>query len=69
MIKKRLFCIAFVVLMSSCGSASEEITFQEISKVGLKNLGQTIMTLAEAEELSAHRNAVSIRINNETDES
>ena len=45
----------------------KKITFQEISKEGLMNLSQTIMTLAEAEELIAHRNAVSIRINNEKD--
>lgn len=45
----------------------KKITFQEISKEGLMNLSQTIMTLAEAEELIAHRNAVSIRINKEKD--
>lgn len=40
-----------------------KITFQEITPGGLQNLGETIMTLAEAEGLQAHRHAVAIRIN------
>ena len=44
----------------------KKITFQEISKYGLANIGGTIMTMAEAEELQAHSNAVSIRLNTET---
>ena len=39
-----------------------KITFQEITPEGLSNLGETIMTLAEAEGLEAHRQAVAIRI-------
>ena len=47
----------------------KSITFQEISKEGLRNLGPTIELMAEAEGLMAHKNAVSIRlktINNES---
>lgn len=40
----------------------KKITFQEISKYGLHNIGDAIMTMAEAEQLQAHRNAVDIRL-------
>ena len=40
----------------------KKITFQEISKYGLHNIGNTIMTMAEAEQLQAHSNAVAIRL-------
>jgi len=43
----------------------KKITFQEISRYGLHNIGGAIMTLAEAEELQAHSNAVSIRLKQE----
>jgi histidinol dehydrogenase len=46
----------------------KKITFQEISKYGLLNIGDTIMTMAEAEELQAHSNAVAIRLNSYGDE-
>ncbi|MBN2520501.1 MAG: histidinol dehydrogenase [Bacteroidales bacterium] len=42
----------------------KKITFQEISKEGLKNLGPVIEKMAEAEDLFAHKNAVSIRLKN-----
>lgn len=38
------------------------ITFQKLSKEGLKNISNTVETLAEVEGLQAHKNAVSIRI-------
>ncbi len=38
------------------------ITFQKISKLGLQNIGSAIETMAEAEGLQAHKNAVSIRL-------
>lgn len=41
----------------------KKITFQEISKYGLANIGDAIMTMAEAEQLQAHSNAVSVRLN------
>lgn len=40
----------------------KKITFQEISKYGLVNIGDAVMTMAKAEELQAHSNAVSIRL-------
>ncbi|GFR61445.1 histidinol dehydrogenase [Elysia marginata] len=43
-------------------SFQKSITFQKISKEGLKNIGETIETMAESEGLQAHRNAVSIRL-------
>jgi histidinol dehydrogenase len=41
-----------------------KITFQEITKAGLRNIGATIETMAENEQLDAHKNAVSIRMEN-----
>ncbi|MFA8343301.1 MAG: histidinol dehydrogenase, partial [Rhodothermaceae bacterium] len=38
------------------------ISFQKITKVGLRNLSETIITLAEAEKLDAHANAVKLRL-------
>jgi len=43
-------------------SFCKKITFQEISRYGLVNIGDAIMTMAEAEQLQAHSNAVSIRL-------
>ena len=43
-------------------SFTKAITFQNITKEGLKNLGNTIELMAEAEGLQAHKNAVSIRL-------
>ena len=40
----------------------KQITFQEISQEGLIGLGETIEVMAEAEQLQAHKNAVSIRL-------
>ncbi len=39
-----------------------KITFQEISKEGILNLGKTIEVMAENEQLDAHKNAVTLRI-------
>lgn len=41
---------------------TKKITFQEISREGLLNLGNTIEIMAEAEQLDAHKNAVSVRL-------
>lgn len=38
------------------------ISFQKITKTGLRNLSETIITLAEAEKLNAHANAVKLRL-------
>ena len=39
----------------------KSMTFQSLTKKGLKNISGTIQTLAETEELIAHKNAVKIR--------
>jgi len=48
----------------SVDSFVKKITFQKLSEEGLKNIGRTVELMAEAEGLMAHKNAVSIRINN-----
>ncbi|WP_111307108.1 histidinol dehydrogenase [Confluentibacter sediminis] len=40
----------------------KSMTFQKISEEGLKNIGNAIELMAEAEGLQAHKNAVSIRL-------
>ena len=45
----------------STDSFLKKITVQKLSKQGLSALSSTLVTLAEAERLSAHRNAVLIR--------
>lgn len=40
----------------------KKITFQEISKEGIQNLGPTIEVMAESEQLFAHKNAVTLRL-------
>jgi histidinol dehydrogenase len=47
----------------SLDSFVKKITYQRISPKGLQSLGQTIETMAAAENLTAHKNAVSIRLN------
>ncbi len=42
----------------------KKITFQEITKEGIQNLGPTIEVMAENEELFAHKNAVTLRLKN-----
>lgn len=46
----------------SLDSFVKKITFQKISEIGIKNIGMAIEQMAEAEGLSAHKNAVSVRI-------
>ena len=41
----------------------KKITFQQITRQGLEQLGGVIMKMAESEALKAHSNAVSIRLN------
>lgn len=40
----------------------KKITFQKVSKQGLLNIGKTVELMAEAEQLQAHKAAVSIRL-------
>lgn len=48
----------------SVDSFVKKITYQQLSKEGLENIGHTVMTMAAAEGLAAHKNAVAIRIKN-----
>lgn len=45
----------------SIDSFVKKITFQKISKAGLNTIAETVITMAEAEGLQAHANAVKIR--------
>lgn len=47
----------------SVDSFQRTVTFQEITKEGLANLGNTIETMASAEKLEGHKKAISIRRN------
>jgi histidinol dehydrogenase len=44
-------------------SFMKSITFQEISKEGIQNIGSAIEIMAETEGLQAHKNAVTLRLN------
>lgn len=46
----------------SVESFMKSVTFQNLTKEGLRNISETIQTLAETEGLIAHKNAVSIRL-------
>ncbi|TRW27311.1 histidinol dehydrogenase [Flavobacterium zepuense] len=46
----------------SLDSFVKKITFQKISAVGLQNIGPAIELMAAAEQLEAHKNAVTIRL-------
>ena len=46
----------------SLDSYTKKITYQKISKKGLQSLGPIIEIMAEAEELFAHKNAVTLRL-------
>jgi histidinol dehydrogenase len=48
----------------SLDSFLKKITFQEITREGLKVIGPAIETMAAAEQLEAHKNAVTIRLKN-----
>jgi len=48
----------------SVDSFVKKISFQELTKEGIQNIGPSIELMAEAEHLIAHRNAVTIRLKN-----
>lgn len=48
----------------SLDSFVKKITFQELTKEGIKNIGNAIELMAEAEQLMAHKNAVTVRLKN-----
>ncbi len=48
----------------SVDSFVKMITYQQLTKEGLQHIGKTVMTMAAAEGLDAHKNAVSVRLKN-----
>ncbi|MFC3809684.1 histidinol dehydrogenase [Lacihabitans lacunae] len=52
----------------SLDSFVKKITYQKISKAGLEKLGPIVEIMAEAEQLDAHKNAVTIRLKNIKDQ-
>jgi histidinol dehydrogenase len=46
----------------SVDSFVKKITFQQLTKEGLENIGNTVIQMAVAEGLDAHKNAVAIRL-------
>jgi histidinol dehydrogenase len=48
----------------SAESFMKKVTFQEITREGLMKIGNAIELMAEAENLTAHKNAVSVRLKN-----
>ena len=47
----------------SLDSFFKKITFQQINKEGIKNIGNAVEIMAIAEGLDAHKNAVTVRLN------
>ena len=47
----------------SLDSFVKKITFQQLTERGLMNIAPTVVEMADAEGLQAHRNAVSVRLN------
>lgn len=47
----------------SVESFQKKISFQQLSKKGIRNIGPAIEKMAEMEQLEAHKNAVTIRLN------
>ena len=47
----------------SLDSFVKKITFQKVSKEGLNNIGKAVEIMAENESLTAHKNAVTLRLN------
>jgi len=48
----------------SLDSFFRKVTFQSITENGIRNIGPAIELMAEAEELFAHKNAVTLRLKN-----
>ena len=48
----------------SLDSFVKKVTFQQLSKQGIQNIGNAVELMAAAEGLDAHKNAVSIRLEN-----
>jgi histidinol dehydrogenase len=52
----------------SVDSFVKKITFQKLSKKGIKNISTAVEKMAEAEGLDAHKNAISIRLKKHANE-
>lgn len=50
----------------SLDSFVKKITFQQLTAEGIRTIGPAIATMAEAEQLDAHKNAVVLRLKNAT---
>lgn len=48
-------------------SYNRKITFQHLTKKGIESIGRAVETMAAAEQLDAHRKAMTLRIENEED--
>jgi histidinol dehydrogenase len=48
----------------SLDSFVKKITYQQLSKEGLQNIGSIVMEMAKAEGLDGHKNAIAIRLKN-----
>lgn len=48
----------------SIESFLKKITFQEVTAEGIRDLGPSVELMAEAESLTGHKNAVTVRLNN-----
>lgn len=46
----------------SLDSFVKKITFQKLTEDGIKNIGRAVECMAEAEELQAHKNAITVRL-------
>jgi histidinol dehydrogenase len=49
----------------SLDSFVKKITFQQLTKQGIKNIGAAVELMAEAEGLQSHKNAITLRMNNQ----
>ena len=50
----------------SLDSFIRKITFQELTEEGIRNIGRAVEVMAENEQLDAHKNAMTLRIQNIT---
>ena len=46
----------------SLDSFVKKVTFQQLNKKGIENIGNAVQLMAAAEGLDAHKNAVSVRL-------
>ena len=63
-IKTRTFNLCKLIIdnYKKLDSFYKKITFQQLTKQGLKNIASTVTAMAEAEGLQAHANAVAVRL-------